>query len=76
MHTYISCFFYLIGDGNGSVNGWVASQGISNSGLYEKYVTAFYWAVMTMCARSPVLNAFILKLSLSLSLYKASTDLC
>lgn len=47
-YTY-SCFFYLIGEGNGSGNGWVAAQGISNSGLYEKYVTAFYWAVMTMC---------------------------
>lgn len=47
----ISCFFYLIGEGNGSGNGWVAAQGIANSGLYEKYVTAFYWAVMTMCAR-------------------------
>uniref|UniRef100_K3W9Y3 Cyclic nucleotide-binding domain-containing protein n=1 Tax=Globisporangium ultimum (strain ATCC 200006 / CBS 805.95 / DAOM BR144) TaxID=431595 RepID=K3W9Y3_GLOUD len=41
-----SCFFYLIGEGKS--NGWVATQGISDSGLYEKYVTAFYWSIMTM----------------------------
>lgn len=43
---WLSCFFFLI-----SVDqekGWVAAMGLQNKSLYEKYVTSFYWAIMTM----------------------------
>ncbi|TYZ61505.1 hypothetical protein PybrP1_006829 [[Pythium] brassicae (nom. inval.)] len=41
-----SCFFYLIGEGDGA--GWVAERGLSDASIYDRYVTAFYWAIMTM----------------------------
>ncbi|TMW60338.1 hypothetical protein Poli38472_000380 [Pythium oligandrum] len=43
---WLSCFFYLISVGN--EDGWVHFQGIGNETLYVKYVTSFYWAIMTM----------------------------
>ncbi|KAF4320283.1 hypothetical protein BBO99_00005707 [Phytophthora kernoviae] len=41
-----SCFFFLVGLDD--EDGWVNSMGLLDKGLYEKYVTSFYWAIMTM----------------------------
>lgn len=46
LHGVGSCCFYWIGEG--SSNGWVADRGLVDAGIYDKYVTAFYWAIMTM----------------------------
>ncbi|KAG7400715.1 hypothetical protein PHYBOEH_004762 [Phytophthora boehmeriae] len=43
---WLSCFFFLIGLDD--EDGWVNSMGLLDKGLYEKYVTSFYWAIMTM----------------------------
>ncbi|OQR99214.1 Voltage-gated Ion Channel (VIC) Superfamily [Achlya hypogyna] len=43
---WFSCFFYFISHQNPT--GWVSKQGLQNSTLYTKYVSAFYWSIMTM----------------------------
>ncbi|ETI50843.1 hypothetical protein F441_05679 [Phytophthora nicotianae CJ01A1] len=43
---WLSCFFFLISYDED--DGWVASMGLQDKSLYEKYVTSFYWAIMTM----------------------------
>jgi hypothetical protein len=43
---WLSCFFFLISYDED--DGWVASMDLLDKGLYEKYVTSFYWAIMTM----------------------------
>ncbi|KAI9984690.1 hypothetical protein PInf_006059 [Phytophthora infestans] len=43
---WLSCFFFLISYDKD--DGWVASMGLQDKSLYEKYVTSFYWAIMTM----------------------------
>ncbi|RLN65203.1 hypothetical protein BBJ28_00024336 [Nothophytophthora sp. Chile5] len=41
-----SCFFFLVG--YGEEEGWVVSMGLDDKPMYDKYVTSFYWAIMTM----------------------------
>ncbi|RLN44867.1 hypothetical protein BBJ28_00009696 [Nothophytophthora sp. Chile5] len=41
-----SCFFFLVG--YGEEEGWVVSMGLEDKPMYDKYVTSFYWAIMTM----------------------------
>ncbi|KAJ0399080.1 hypothetical protein ATCC90586_003045 [Pythium insidiosum] len=43
---WLSCFFFLISIED--ERGWVHSVGIENDSMYVQYVTAFYWAIMTM----------------------------
>ncbi|RLN49825.1 hypothetical protein BBJ29_004634 [Phytophthora kernoviae] len=43
---WLSCFFFLVGLDD--EDGWVNSMGLLDKDLYEKYVTSFYWAIMTM----------------------------
>ncbi|KAG6973507.1 hypothetical protein JG687_00000861 [Phytophthora cactorum] len=40
------CFFFLISYDED--DGWVATMGLQDKSLYDKYVTSFYWAIMTM----------------------------
>ncbi|KAL3669617.1 hypothetical protein V7S43_005002 [Phytophthora oleae] len=43
---WLSCFFFLISYDED--DGWVAAMDLQDKSLYEKYVTSFYWAIMTM----------------------------
>eukprot|EP00644_Phytophthora_capsici_P015919 jgi/Phyca11/552766/estExt2_Genewise1Plus.C_PHYCAscaffold_490175 len=43
---WLSCFFFLIS--YEADDGWVAAMDLQDTGLYDKYVTSFYWAIMTM----------------------------
>ncbi|OWZ19762.1 Voltage-gated Ion Channel [Phytophthora megakarya] len=43
---WLCCFFFLIS--YDADDGWVATMELQYKSLYEKYVTAFYWAIMTM----------------------------
>ncbi|ETV89131.1 hypothetical protein H257_00504 [Aphanomyces astaci] len=44
---FFSCGFYKISEGD-TVHGWVAKYRLGNLTLYDKYVTCFYWSIMTM----------------------------
>ncbi|KAE9026702.1 hypothetical protein PR003_g5190 [Phytophthora rubi] len=43
---WLSCFFFLISYDQD--DGWVATMELEDKGMYDKYVTSFYWAIMTM----------------------------
>ncbi|KAF0687933.1 Aste57867_20425 [Aphanomyces stellatus] len=43
---WFSCFFYFLSDG--VANGWVAKQELQDRPIFDKYVNAFYWSIMTM----------------------------
>ncbi|DBA03753.1 TPA: hypothetical protein N0F65_004170 [Lagenidium giganteum] len=43
---WLSCFFFLISADDDE--GWVAKMHMIDQSVYAKYVTAFYWAIMTM----------------------------
>ncbi|KAG6622695.1 Voltage-gated Ion Channel (VIC) Superfamily [Phytophthora cinnamomi] len=43
---WLSCFFFLISYDQD--DGWVATMGLEDKDMYDKYVTSFYWAIMTM----------------------------
>ncbi|ETW08776.1 hypothetical protein, variant 1 [Aphanomyces invadans] len=44
---FFSCGFYRLSVPN-QVDGWVARHSLGNRTLYDKYVTCFYWSIMTM----------------------------